>query len=50
MAGRRDKVEKGMHSVVSESGVTLDTRFLGQDVIVLSLKVANNLGKAASPC
>jgi hypothetical protein len=46
MTGRRDEVEHGMDSVVSEPGVSLDTRFLGQDIIVLSLEVAYNLGEA----
>ena len=48
MASRRDKVEEGMNTVVPEPGVTLDTRLLGQDVVVLSLEVANNLGEAAN--
>ena len=43
MAGRGNEVEHGMDTVVPESRVTLDTRLLGQDVIVLSLKVSYNL-------
>ena len=43
-----DEVEQGMHSVISESWVTLDARFFGQDVIILSFKVAYNLGEAAA--
>jgi len=35
-----------MDAIVAESWVTLDPRLLGKNVIVLSLKVANNLGKA----
>lgn len=35
-----------MHTIVSEPGVSLDTRFLAKDVIVLSLEVANDLSKA----
>jgi hypothetical protein len=37
MAGRRDEVEHGVDTVVSEAGITLDTRFLGENVIVLPL-------------
>ena len=43
MAGRGDKVEHGVHTIVSEAGVTLDTRFLGKNVIVLPLQVADDL-------
>jgi hypothetical protein len=50
MAGGCDEVEQDVDTVVAESGVTLDTRLLGQNVIVLALEVANNLAKAASPC
>lgn len=32
-----------MNAVVSEPGVTLDTRLLGQNVVVLPLEEANNL-------
>ena len=35
-----------MHTIVSEARVTLDTRFLCKDVIVLPFKVANNFRKA----
>jgi hypothetical protein len=50
MAGRRDEVEHSVHTVVSEAGVTLDTRLLSKNVIVLPLEVANNLGEAAKSC
>lgn len=43
MASGSDEVEHSVDTVVSESGVTLDTRLLGQDVVVLSLEVSNNL-------
>lgn len=43
MAGGRDEVEHSMDTVISESGVSLDTRLLGQNIIVLSLEVANDL-------
>ncbi len=46
MAGGGDEVEHGMHTVVSEAGVTLDTRFLSKNVIVLPLEVADDLGEA----
>ena len=43
VTGWGDKVEKGVNTVVPEAGVTLDTGLLGQNIIVLSLKVPNNL-------
>ena len=43
MASGCNEVKHGMDSVVSESGVTLNTRLLGQDIIVLPLEVSNNL-------
>lgn len=35
-----------MDTIVPEAGVTLDTRLLRQDVIILSLEEANNLPEA----
>lgn len=35
-----------MDTIVSESRITLDARFLCQNIIVLSLEVADDLGKA----
>lgn len=46
MAGRRDEVQHGVYTVVSEPRVTLDSRLLRQDIIVLPLEVADNLSKA----
>lgn len=46
MTGRSDEVEHGVDSVVPEAGVTLDTGLLGQDVVVLSLEVSDDFGKA----
>src|ERR1700744_4154853 len=46
MPGGRDKVEQDVHAVVSEARVTLDARLLGQDVVVLALQVADDLGEA----
>ena len=46
MASRCDEVEQGMDTIVPKSGVTLDTRFFCKDVIILTLKMANDLGEA----
>lgn len=46
MARRGDKVEHGVDSVVPETGVTLDTRLLRQNIVVLSLKITNDLREA----
>ena len=46
VAGRGDEVEQRMDTVVSEARVTLDARLLSQNVVVLSLKVADDLAKA----
>lgn len=43
-----NEVEHGMHSVISKPWVTLDARFFGQDVIILSFKMTYNLGEAAA--
>ena len=43
MTGRCDEVEQGMDTVIAEAGVTLDTRLLSENVIVLALEVANDL-------
>ena len=47
MPCRWDKVEEGVHSVVAEAWVTLDTRLFGENVVVLPLEVANDLLEAA---
>jgi hypothetical protein len=46
VSGGRDEVEENVDAVVAEAGVTLDARLLGQDVVVLPLEVADDLGKA----
>lgn len=46
MASRSDKVEQGMNTIIPESGVTLDTRFFCKDVIILTLKMSNDLREA----
>jgi hypothetical protein len=43
MTGGGDEVKHGVNTIVSKAGVTLDTRFLGKNVIVLPLQVANDL-------
>lgn len=47
MAGGCDEVQQDVYTVVAESGVTLNTRFLCENVIVLALEVADNLSEAA---
>jgi hypothetical protein len=42
MAGRRDKVKESMNTVIPEARVTLNARFLSQNVIVLALEISNN--------
>jgi hypothetical protein len=39
VSGRRDKVEQGVHSVVPETGITLDAGLFGENVIVLPFEV-----------
>lgn len=46
MASRGNEVKHGVDTVVPEARVTLNTRLLGQNVIVLSLEVADNLCEA----
>ena len=43
---RGDKEEQSVDTVVPEPGVTLDTGLLSKNIVVLSLEVALNLGKA----
>lgn len=43
MASRRDEVEEYVYTVVAEPRVTLNTRFLCENAIVLSLEVSDNL-------
>jgi hypothetical protein len=50
MAGGCDKVKHGVDAVVPETGVTLDTGLLGQNVIILSLKIADDLREAILSC
>lgn len=45
MTGGRNEVEQRMNTLVFESGVTLDSRFLGEDVVILLLKIADDRRK-----
>jgi hypothetical protein len=45
MAGGCDEVKQSMDTIVPESWSTLNSRFLGKNVIILSLKVAHDLAK-----
>lgn len=47
MARGGDEVQKSVHPVVPEAGITLDTRLLRENVIILTLEVAYNLLEAA---
>ena len=47
MASRSDEVEQRMDAVIPKPGVSLDARFLGQDVVVLAFQVAYDLGETA---
>lgn len=46
MTSGSDKVEEGVDTVVPEARVTLDTGLLGEDIIVLAFKVADDLLEA----
>ena len=46
----RDEVEQSVNSVVTEARVTLDTRLFGQNVVVLTFKVSNDLLEAKWSC
>lgn len=41
MASWRDEIKKSMDTVVPETRVTLDPRLLGENIVVLTLKVTN---------
>lgn len=43
VTGRGDEVEHSMNSVVPETRVSLDTRLLGKNIVILSLKISDNL-------
>ena len=46
VTGRGDEVQQSVNSVVPEARVTLDTRLLSKNVVVLTLEMANNLLEA----
>jgi hypothetical protein len=48
MARRCDEVQQDVHTVVAEARVTLDTRLLGDDAIVLALEVSDDFLEATS--
>lgn len=45
VAGGCDEVEESVDTVVAEAGISLDSRLLCKDIIVLSLEVANDLAE-----
>ena len=46
VSSRRDEVQKSMDTVVAEAGITLDTRLLCENVVVLPLEVTDDLLEA----
>lgn len=48
MPSRRDEVEQDVNAVVSEARITLDTRLLRKDVVVLSFEKTNDFREAVS--
>lgn len=42
MAGRGDEVEESVNAIIAESGVTLDSGFLSENVVILALEVSND--------
>lgn len=48
MSSGSDEVEHGVDTVVPEARVTLDTRLLGEKIIILPLEITDNLGETVS--
>jgi hypothetical protein len=46
MASWSDEIKQSMDTVIAESGVTFDTGFFSQDVVVLPFEIADNLTEA----
>ena len=46
MACRSNEVEKSVHTIISEPGITLNARLLSQNIIVLSFEMSHDLRKA----
>jgi hypothetical protein len=47
MSSGSDEVEQSVNTIIAEAGVTLDAGLLCEDIIVLSLEVANDFTKAS---
>ena len=47
MARGRNEVKESMDTVVSESRVTLDPRFLSENIVILTFEVTDNFLEAA---
>jgi hypothetical protein len=45
MSSGSNKVEESVHTVIAESGVTLDTGLLSENIIVLTLEVSRDLAE-----
>src|SRR5205085_7835708 len=45
MTGRSDEVEKGVDSVIPESGVSLNPGLFSEDIVVLSFQVTGDFGE-----
>jgi hypothetical protein len=41
-----DEIQHGVDAVVPEAGVTLDTGLFGQNIVILSLEITDNLREA----
>ena len=46
MPCRCDEVEQSMNTIILEPWITLDSRLFSKDIIILTLEVLDNLGKA----
>ena len=46
VTGGCDEVEQNVNTVVAESGITLDTGLLSENIVVLALEVADDFAKA----
>lgn len=47
MPGRSDEIQENVHTVISEPGVSLDSRLFREDIIILAFEVSDDFGKAA---
>jgi hypothetical protein len=46
MASRGNEVEKNVDTVVPKTRITLNSGFLSENIVILSLEISNNLRKA----